>query len=293
MKIRLFTLGRADISISIGALMVVIAAVLMGRADDLALSMAALSLHEGAHTLAAMAAGKRVGEIELTSVGLCATIAGKRPNVFDELFIASAGPLFSLFSGLGCYCVNKSGLIAADIVEQFAYINIAIAAVNIIPAVPLDGGRMLECVLRHKLGGKSVRLICMLTGILCGAAVAAAGIYAAVYASAPPTGAAFGLFMAVSAVRHSREQDVYPARRLAGSRERISAGLGTGIAGVAMDQNVPAKQALRCARGSGLTVYAVLDSRMRTIGYVNEAEIYEVMARKGAQITLGQAIIYK
>lgn len=30
-KIRLFTLGRADISISIGALMVVIAAVLMGR----------------------------------------------------------------------------------------------------------------------------------------------------------------------------------------------------------------------------------------------------------------------
>ena len=246
MKIRLFTLGRADISISIGALMVVIAAVLMGRADDLALSMAALSLHEGAHTLAAMAAGKRVGEIELTSVGFCATIEGKRPNVFDELFIASAGPLFSLFSGLGCYCVNKS-----------------------------------------------VRLICMLTGIICGAAVAAAGIYAAVYASAPPTGAVFGLFMAVSAVRHSREQDVYPARRLAGSRERISAGLGTGIAGVAMDQNVPAKQALRCARGSGLTVYAVLDSRMRTIGYVNEAEIYEVMARKGAQITLGQAIIYK
>lgn len=40
-------------------------------------------------------------------------------------------------------------------------------------------------------------------------------------------------------------------------------------------------------------MYAVLDSRMRTIGYVNEAEIYEVMARKGAQITLGQAIIYK
>ena len=119
------------------------------------------------------------------------------------------------------------------------------------------------------------------------------GIYAAVYASAPPTGAVFGLFMAVSAVRHSREQDVYPARRLAGSRERISAGLGTGIAGVAMDQNVPAKQALRCARGGGLTVYAVLDSRMRTIGYVNEAEIYEAMARKGAQITLGQAIIYK
>ena len=62
---------------------------------------------------------------------------------------------------------------------------------------------------------------------------------------------------------------------------------------MAMDQNVPAKQALRCARGSGLTVYAVLDSRMRTIGYVNEAEIYEVMARKGAQITLGQVIIYK
>ena len=161
MKIRLFTLGRADISISIGALMVVIAAVLMGRADDLALSMAALSLHEGAHTLAAMAAGKRVGEIELTSVGLCATIAGKRPNVFDELFIASAGPLFSLFSGLGCYCVNKSGLIAADIVEQFAYINIAIAAVNIIPAVPLDGGRMLECVLRHKLCGKSGSYVCL------------------------------------------------------------------------------------------------------------------------------------
>lgn len=293
MKIRLFTLGRADISISIGALAVVAAAVLMGRAGDMALCMAALSLHEGAHTLAAMAAGRRVGEIELTPVGFCARLSGKRPNVFDELFIASAGPLFSLFGGLGCYCVNKSGLIAADIVERFAYINIAIAAVNMIPAVPLDGGRMLECALRHRLRGKSVRLICMLTGILCSAAVTAAGVYAAVYASAPPMGAVFGLFMAVSAIRHSRGQDVYTARRLAGARERIGAGLGAGIAGVAMDKNVSARQALRFARGSGLTVYAVLDSRMRTIGYVNEAEIYEAMARKGADITLGQVIIYK
>lgn len=59
---------------------------------------------------------------------------------------------------------------------------------------------MLECVLRHKLGGKSVRLICMLTGIICGRSGGGCGIYAAVYASAPPTGAVFGLFMAVSAV---------------------------------------------------------------------------------------------
>ena len=44
MKIRLFTLGRADISISIGALMVVIAAVLMGRADDLALSLSLIHI---------------------------------------------------------------------------------------------------------------------------------------------------------------------------------------------------------------------------------------------------------
>lgn len=101
MKIRLFTLGRADISISIGALMVVMAAVLMGRAGDLALSMAALSLHEGAHTLAAMAAGKRVGEIELTSVGLCATIAASAQTYSMNCSLRQRGRFSACSAGLG------------------------------------------------------------------------------------------------------------------------------------------------------------------------------------------------
>ncbi len=290
MKLRLFSIGRTNICISVAAFAAMLLAVLMNRAGDMAISIVVLTLHECAHTLAAMVTGRHVDEIELTPVGLCATLSGSRPNVADELFIASTGPIFSLFAGLGCFYVYKSGLLDSQTVYTFASVNMAVAVVNLIPAVPLDGGRMLESLLRKRLNGRQVTIICTLIGALCGTAVIAVGIYIAVIAKQPPVAAVFGMFMAVSAIKRSREQDIYPTRRLAFSRERACSGLGTSVYTVALDRNVTAKQALRTIRGSGITVFIVLDGQMRTLGSINEAELYEAMAVLGTEATLGRII---
>lgn len=283
-------IGRAYVSVNIGALCIMAAAVLMGQAGGLALSMAALTLHEAAHTLAAMAAGKSVAEIELTPVGLCAYLPGKRPTVQDELFIAAAGPLFSLFAGMGCFYLYHSGFAAADIVLDFAQINICIAAVNMLPALPLDGGRMLESLLRRRLGSKSVRRICAAVGVLCGAAVTAAGAYAALNAYAAPTAAVFGMFITISAIKRSRERDVYPAERLNALRIRLNNGLGTAVRYVALDQSVAARRALRETRSGSVTVFTVMDSRMHPLGNISEAELYRAMAAMGAEAALGNIL---
>lgn len=290
MKLRLFNIGRTYICVSTFALAAIMAAVLMNKAGDMAISIVVLTMHECAHTLAAMAAGKHIDEIELTPVGLCATLSGSRPNVTDELFIASAGPIFSLFAGLGCFYIYESGLIEAEALYKFATVNIAVATVNMIPAVPLDGGRMLECLLRSRLSGRRVTIICTLLGLCCGAGVIAVGIYIAIEAKQPPIAAVFGLFMAISAIKRGREQDAYPARRLASSHERIRLGLEMSVHAVALDRSVTAKQALRAVRGSGITVFIVLDRQMRTLGSINEAELYEAMAVLGTEVTLARIL---
>lgn len=290
MKLRLFNIGRTNICVSAAALAAIVAAALIDKAGDMAMSIAALSLHECAHTLAAMAVGKHIDEIELTPVGMCATLSGSRPNAADELFIASAGPIFSLFAGLGCFYVYESGLVESETVYDFASVNMAVAVVNMIPALPLDGGRMLESLLKRRLRGRQVTVICTVLGVLCGLAVTIAGVYIALDTKKPPIAAVFGMFVAISAIRRSREQDTYSARRLAFSRERVHSGLTAGVYTVALGGNVTAKQALRAIRGSGITVFIVLDGQMRTLGSINEAELYEAMAALGTEATLSRII---
>ena len=270
MKLRLFTIGRTDITISPAAIVVAVCAVLIGKLELMLLGMLALTLHELAHALAAMAAGKGISEIELSPLGFCARLDSAVIDAGDALFIASAGPLFSLFAGLGSYSAFQSGIAGNDIVKDFAALNVAIASINMLPALPLDGGRMLCSALRQVVKAKTAVIIGSVIGILCGTAVSILGAYAA--------------------IKETKNGAGQSAKRLAANRERLSSGSSTGLNTLAFDSRVTVRQALKAGFGSRITMYAVIGRDMRTLGFINEAELMEAAARFGADKTLGELI---
>ena len=113
------------------------------------LAFASVLLHELGHALVARHLNVRVSGIELGFFGGAAKMVELPRTANHELAIAAAGPAVSLvLAGIGL------GLGAATHVSLIAWLgwtNLIIAAFNLIPALPMDGGRILRSLLTRRL----------------------------------------------------------------------------------------------------------------------------------------------
>jgi len=130
-----------------------------------------VTLHEICHSLMARYYGIEVREITLLPIGGIASMSSMPEKPSQEFFISVAGPLFNLAVIVIFYDPMKSLLGPAVLFHRpfstatwplmFAYlywINLMLAAFNLIPAFPMDGGRVLRSLLAGRIGyGKATK----------------------------------------------------------------------------------------------------------------------------------------
>ena len=105
-------------------------------------------LHEASHAVVAQRLGYGVTSITLHFLGGMTEIDGAARKPRHEFWIAVVGPLTSLAVGLVAYgasVVTPPGLVHAAI-QGLAVINIIIGVLNLVPGLPLDGGRVLKAL---------------------------------------------------------------------------------------------------------------------------------------------------
>jgi Zn-dependent protease/predicted transcriptional regulator len=107
---------------------------------------ACLLAHELAHALVASRNGVKVAGITLWLFGGVSRLDGEPSSAGAEALIAGVGPLTSLAVALIAFLLSLLPLppLAADLVLWLALVNVALALFNLIPAFPLDGGRLLS-----------------------------------------------------------------------------------------------------------------------------------------------------
>ncbi|MEZ0580519.1 site-2 protease family protein [Nocardioides sp. MH1] len=106
----------------------------------------AVLLHEASHAVAARRYGFQVHSITLHFLGGVTAIEGEARSPRQEFWIAVVGPVTSLVVGaaaLGLWFVTPEGLLLL-VVEGLAGANILIGLLNLVPGLPLDGGRVLK-----------------------------------------------------------------------------------------------------------------------------------------------------
>ena len=114
-----------------------------------------LLLHELGHALQARREGVEIEGINLWLFGGVAQFKTGFPSAGAEFRIAIAGPLVSLALGLLCMLVAAlAGLPNAidGVVAWLGFTNLILLAFNLLPALPLDGGRVLRSSLWHFRG---------------------------------------------------------------------------------------------------------------------------------------------
>ncbi len=115
------------------------------------LLLGSVLIHELAHAAAAARTGLKVSGITLRVFGGATELEGHPRGAAAELRIALAGPFATLF--LLLLFLATSALVSADasavvaVANNLALINGLLLTFNLIPAVPLDGGRILRAAL--------------------------------------------------------------------------------------------------------------------------------------------------
>ena len=118
-----------------------------GLAAGVALLLS-ITLHELGHSLVAMAFGCRVRDITLMMMGGCATLLNMPRKAWQEFLVAAAGPAVSLLLGLFWF-MPHAGPVADFIKYQVGGLNIVLGVFNLLPAFPMDGGRILRAILQQ------------------------------------------------------------------------------------------------------------------------------------------------
>ena len=148
------------------------------------LFFASLLAHEMAHSLVAQRHGVRVERITLWMLGGVSELSGDPPDARSDLLVAAAGPATSLVAGAAFLGLAGAGhLLGAPQIAVMGVLwlgstNILLGLFNLLPAAPLDGGRILRAVLWMRGRDRTAaELVATQAGSVLGGAMVAAGVF--------------------------------------------------------------------------------------------------------------------
>lgn len=123
---------------------------------------ASVVAHEFGHAGAAAWYGIKTADITLLPIGGVARLTRLPEKPYQELVIALAGPAVNVVIAALLFCLLLLGVIVQDgapalgpkmnLIEQILAANIFLCVFNLLPAFPMDGGRVLRSLLAMRLG---------------------------------------------------------------------------------------------------------------------------------------------
>ncbi|MDX6347608.1 MAG: hypothetical protein QOF84_2398 [Streptomyces sp.] len=234
------------------------------------LLLVSLVVHEAAHALTARRAGIAVRDMTLWALGGMTRM--DRPTTARAAFVVSAsGPLASLVLGgavLGAAAGVQAALgwrIPVAVLGWLGAMNVVLGVFNLLPAAPLDGGRVLQAALWWRTGdrdraqraagrsGQVVGLVLVVVGWLAFVRGVAGGLWLAV----------IGLFIAVTAAAERRRAVLSAALRGVRVAEAMTAPVVTGPDWLTVDRFLP-----EVAAHAGHAVLPLVDFDGRPSGVV-------------------------
>lgn len=225
-------------------------------------------LHECGHAFCAERMGFKCTKIKLMPYGAAATCDIEGISAGDEIKLALAGPLVN-----AAICVFLAGLWwffpeTYAYTDTAMYANLSMCVVNLLPAYPLDGGRVAGCVLTKFFGKKAALITLKVIAALCAVAL----IVLFFTLGYNPTFLIFALFLLCSAIEKPPRAEMINfsyAKRLK---------RGIEVKYVLCDKNFTFRQAFRLLDGKKYLVLQLYDEGIAD--EITQDELYELAAEK-------------
>ncbi|MEJ6950459.1 M50 family metallopeptidase [Natronospora cellulosivora (SeqCode)] len=248
---------------------------LVGMFWDLLIAYTLVLIHEMAHSITAYLLGYRMNNIELFPFGGMAEYSGlleMEPK--DEIKVALAGPLVNMGLFLIFFILLNFDIIyMSSQVELILIYNLIIATVNLIPALPLDGGRILRSLLVQiygiKLGNQIAIKIAKILAIL-GIITA---VFILIFQKANIWFLFFFFFIYALITKEEKQLFYYFLRYLSQRNSSIDNLSIKKMSAQVVSDSLTIKEAIYHINPVKYTMFFVLDVEKRMIGTISESTL--------------------
>lgn len=275
------------LSISPWFLLILLVMILFGQALPVLVMIVTLLGHELAHMAVAEGLGAKVAETRLLPFGGAMEIVGlanRDPGV--EVAIALAGPFENLVISAVGLIIGRLMPIHHGVLDQFVFANLAMAFFNLLPAVPLDGGRIARRIWTERQGYQ----IAKRRMFYWGQGVSLGSLFFLPFAErinvSPISVFLFSLFLFFSS-RKEEQQAVYPWLVSLTAKEGDIQKRGL----MPMDDllvlgTTPLKQVLRNFLPHRYHRISVRDRQMNLLGTLDERDLLDALVQHGLYVAI-------
>lgn len=257
----------------------------LGLLEEVLIIMTSVLMHEIAHTVMALVLKVKVAEIELLPFGGQAKIedfTGLDPE--QEIYVALAGPVLSLSLAAFFYF---GGLELGNIdTRLFAAFNAVLGCFNLLPALPLDGGRVLRALCSPVMGYKKATRWAANLGKIIGLALIAGGSYLTYWQVTNANYILIGILVCWAANREAKFLAYSFMRYLVNKKGELSRQGLLPSRQVVSQPDTLIKKILDTTRPTYYLVVIVVNEKHEVVGMRTEAELIECLFEKGPRARL-------
>lgn len=248
----------------------------------LAISYVCALAHELAHIAIARMSGIKVSYIELQPFGVCARLKSdiiEKPT--SEILIALAGPLFSLL-------LASVGHFSGKASSYFVYCNFATAVVNLLPVLPLDGGRVMRAALTLKMGAVAAYNTAVKVSRIPLAVIALISIYAIITAQFNFSLILIGAFLLGNLFAEQHNISRQAVREMLHYKEKLKPAEMSRATILCADKSTPARKILPLLSYNRYHIIHITNDEMKVVKTVTEGQLLEAISKRGIRVTLGE-----
>lgn len=248
-------------------------------------------IHEMAHIKVARMFGVNVSEVELLPFGGVSRIGGEVvSDPAKEVYVAAVGPATNLLLfGLGI-ALKNNGLWHNDLGPFFLQCNLMVAAFNLLPALPLDGGRVYRAYLARRVGFRQATYRAAWWGQFWGVAIVLGGAMGLAAGISGLDIVVTGLFILYAATNEKSLAPYHFVRHLSRKKSELSSsGVLPGEPLVSFD-TVRLGDVTRLFVPKRFHLVLLLDKDYHYRGVVSEAQIVDALLKDGMDIPVGSLL---
>lgn len=251
----------------------------------------ALAFHECGHLLASKWYQMRIQEIEITPYGGVISLENLSASPACAQFIlAAAGPFFSLLGSVMAVIMAQKHIVNYHFAQQFARGNLILFLVNLMPALPLDGGRMMRAVLTRFIPYPlATKCLCYL-GYALGISLCTLSFYFAWHGKIQLSPILAGVYLIYAAAQEKKQGTARYITSLIARRRRLESQEMLPVEFLAVSSSAPARGLLSgLSAGKYHVFYVLSEDGMEHLGTVEEKQFCDAVLQRNDQ-SMGQLI---